>query len=146
MHRFLTFLLAAGLCACSKGKAQPEATTALGEPVGTNIDANAKMPATSIAFAVTKGQDPVPMLPKIVTAVSQAIMACPAIVDEAKASPADVVPVDFAIEGGKVKPVSRPASEATKGRECLAQAMLGKELGPATTPKLDGRVEIKLTP
>jgi hypothetical protein len=143
--RFFAFLLVAA-AACSKDKAAPQATTALGEPIGAQVPATAKMPALAIAFAVTKGHDPVPMLGALVSAVSQSVMACPAFVEEAKASSADITAVDFAIEQGKVKPVPRPASEATKGRECLAAALTGKELGAATTPKIDGRAEIKLTP
>jgi hypothetical protein len=143
--RSLAFLLLAA-AACSKDKPAPQGTTALGEPIGAQVPATAKMPSLAIAFAVTKGHDPVPMLGPLVTAVSQSVMACPAFVEEAKASASDVIAVDFAIEQGKVKPVPRPASEATKGRECLASAMTGKELGAAATPKMDGRAEIKLAP
>jgi len=146
MRNFAFLFVALSALACSKDKAAPQASTALGEPIGANVPATPKMPALSIAFAVTKGHDPVPMLGPLVSAVSQSVMACPAFVEEAKASSADVTAVDFAIEAGKVKPVPRPASEASKGRECLASAMNGKELGATTTPKIDGRAEIKLTP
>ena len=135
--------------ACSKDKASPSSTSkvgTLGEPIGAELAATPKLPALSIAFAVTKGADPVPMLSSLVTAVTQSIVGCPDFVTEARKSQSDVIAVDFTVEQGKIKPAPRPASEATAGRECLSKALDGKQLAAADSPKLDGRTEIKVTP
>lgn len=135
------------LVACSKDKpsgGNASRMGALGDPIGAEIQASAKAPAMSIALAITKGQDPVPMLPKLVSAVAQSAAQCPAFVAEAKEPATDVVAVDFTVEQGKLKPLPRPASEATAGRTCLGTQLEGKELAAADTPKLEGRAEIKL--
>ncbi len=144
----LGLVLVSGAFACSKDKASSSTSKAgtLGEPIGAEMERSAKLPAMSIAFAVTKGVDPVPMLSKLVTAVSQSIAGCPDFVAEAQKSQSDVIAVDFTVEQGKIKPASRPASEATAGRECLSKALDGKDLAATDTPKLNGRAEIKLTP
>ncbi len=129
--------------ACSKDedkKANANTTTAaLGEPIGAEVPASGKMPALSLALAVSKGQDPVPVLPHVVGVVSTAVGGCPDFVAEDK----EVVAVNFTVEHGKMKVA--PRSDST-GIKCLVAALDGKDVGGTNTNVAAARVEIKLPP
>jgi hypothetical protein len=132
--------LALAGAACSKkdgggSTAAAQKGPELGEPVGAQIGAHGKVPAMEIAFALGKGIDPAPLLPKVVSAVSAAIGQCPAFVEEDKDA---ITAIDFTVEAGKLKPV--PRTDRSAGAQCIAGALDGKDIGTASK---DARVEIK---
>jgi hypothetical protein len=135
VDRFALMLVATAALACQKEKAS---APQLGEPVGAQVPARPNLPAFSIAFAVTKGSDPVPLLAPLVTAVSNAAAGCPALPKEATDN---ITAVDFTIAHGKMK-VPPPS---TAGGKCLASALDGKDLGAADAAPLDARLELKIT-
>jgi hypothetical protein len=120
---------------CSKSKPPP---AQLGEPVGAQVPARASLPAFSIAFAVTKGKDPIPLLAPLVSAVSSATAGCPTLAADAKD---EITAFDFKIDKGKMQVPPRPTPA---GAKCLSSALDGKDLGAADTT-LDARVELKMT-
>lgn len=131
--------LTAGAVACSKDK-EAKAETALGDPIGAEVQASGNVPALSLALAVGKGQDPVAHLPHIVGAVSAAVGGCPAFVTEQKES---ITAVPFTLEKGKMR--VEPTTE-TAGLQCLASALDGKDIPSATSPDpIRGRVEIRMS-
>ena len=127
--------------ACSKDedKKKPSPIADLGEPIGADVPAKGDVPAISLALAVSKGQDPVTLLPHVVSAVATAVNGCPDFVREDK----DVTAVTFSLENGKMKVPPRDESPGTK---CLAAALNGKDGGPAGSNVPSARVEIKLPP
>src|SRR5262245_31695305 len=93
---------------CDKGKSVNKDNPAgeLGEPIGAEVPGKGNIPPLALALAVSKGQDPVVLLPKVVGAVSSAVSACPAFVAEGKES-ADVAAFSFNLEAGKLMVASR---------------------------------------
>lgn len=123
--------------ACTKDK--PEAAAPqLGEPIGAQVPARGETPAMTIAFAVAKGSDPVPLLAPLVSAVAAATSACPAFAKEAERG---VTAIDFTVEGGKMKVPGRPDPA---GAKCLAATLDGKDLGSPSPSALSARIELKV--
>jgi hypothetical protein len=125
------------LTGCQKDKPSAQATQ-LGEPIGAQVPARGDAPPITIAFAVAKGSDPVPLLPPLVSAVAGAMSGCPAFPKEAERG---VTAIDFTIEGGKMKVPGRPESP---GAKCLATALDGKDLGAPSATPLGARIELKV--
>lgn len=131
--------------ACAKDKdkdKQPDAVQ-LGEPIGAEVQAKGSVPALSLAVAVSKGQDPVPLLPQLVSGVSSAVAGCPAFVSESEKDNENVTAFDFTVTGGKMKIAPKP--EASSGVTCVTTALEGKDVGAKDVASLAGRVEIKLS-
>lgn len=137
-----TLLVIVGACKdkdVEKKSSTPPAPD-LGEPIGAELPAKGTTPAMSLAIAVTKGQDPVAVMPKVVGNVSTAVSGCPSFVTEEKEN---IVAINFTIEGGKMKPLPRAANESA-GVKCVVAALDQKEAGVATLPNMNGRVEVKI--
>lgn len=139
-------LCALGLLAllgCSKDKdkdVKPGSTPPapdLGEPIGAELPERGATPSLSLAIAVSKGNDPVAVMPKVVGHVSSAVAACPAFVSEEK----DIVALNFTTADGKMKMLPRAAND-NEGVKCVSAALDGKEIGTPST--MNGRVEIKV--
>jgi hypothetical protein len=145
LPRRSTILVAAAILllpAC-KGESKGDAARgpqSYGEPIGARVDAAGEVPAFEMAFAVTKGRDPQPLLSPLVSTMTAAVKGCPDFVAEAKSG--DAAGLDFSLEGGAVKLREQEAN--TNGARCLTKAMAGKGLLPANTPPVDVRVEIRL--
>src|SRR5262245_37506945 len=100
----VAFAALASLAGCQKDKPSTQATQ-LGEPIGAEVPARGDAPPITLAFAVAKGSDPVPMLAPLVSAVAGAMSGCPTFAKEAERG---VTAIDFTIEGGKMKVPGRP--------------------------------------
>ena len=124
------------------------------------VQAKGNVPAFSLALAVSRGRDPVSLLPQLVGAVSGAVTSCPAFVAEEKES---VTALNFTVTGGKMKVT--PRLDPSAGVKCLVSTLDGKDVsggdrmlppsrvvgaephdvGPLNaTSSLDGRLEIKI--
>jgi hypothetical protein len=140
----LALVLLLPLAACKDKEIEKKNSTPpspdLGEPIGAELPAKGTTPAMSLAIAVTKGQDPVAVMPKVVGNVATAVNGCPSFVTEEKEN---IVAINFTIEGGKMKPLPRAANESA-GVKCVVAALDQKEAGAATLPNMNGRVEIKV--
>jgi len=138
---FLVLALCCSALACSKDKDKPRDTREeLGEPIGAQVPASGKLPSLTIALAVSKGQDPVPMLAPFVDAVTKAAIACPDFTADVVGKPQEPAGIEFVVEGGKLKLTGK--SDPTPPAKCFAAALEGKTVGPATMPRTSGRSEI----
>ena len=124
---------------CSKDGANEKPTAQLGEAIGANIDARGNVPAMSVALALAPGKDPIKYLPKVVSAVSNSVGACPAFIAEEKDG---VTGVPFSVNAGKIAP--KPVEYLSDGSKCVFGALKDRDIGDATETGFDGRVEIKL--
>lgn len=128
------------LVACSKDKPPADQGPQLGEPIGAEIQGRTNMPALSLALAVSQGQDPVPILPKVVTAVANAVKDCP---EFSKDDDKENVTAFAFASGADGKIKVTPRSNERPGVKCVATALDGKDIG--TTAALEGRIELKLS-
>ena len=141
MRRCFLVLALCGALACSKDKDKARDTREeLGEPIGAQVPASGKLPSLTIALAISKGQDPVPMLSRFVDAITKAAIACPDFTAEVVGKPKEPAGIEFVVEGGKLKLTGK--GDPTPPARCFASALEGKEVGPATMPRLSGRSEI----
>ena len=121
--------------ACQKEKSE---APQLGEPIGAQVPARGEAPPLSIAFAVARGHDPVPLLAPLVGVVSSAAAGCSTLAKETADGP---IAVEFQIEQGKMKVPPRPSPP---GASCLTTALDGKALGTPEANPLAARVELKM--
>jgi hypothetical protein len=135
---FAGFSIVLALGGCDRDKSSE--LSQLGEPIGAQLQADGNVPALSLAFAVSKGQDPVPLLPHIVGAVATAVRRCPAFAVEEKAT---ITTLAFTVENHTMKLGPRP--EAPPGVRCVASALDGKDIASAPARLLNGRIEIMIS-
>lgn len=110
-----------------------------GEPIGARVEGKGDVPTFEVAFAVTKGRDPAPLLGPLTGALSKAIAECPAFVVESAGE--KVTAVQLSVDKGKAKVA--PYKDPTPGVQCVAGKLEGKELASETFPGLDARAEIR---
>jgi hypothetical protein len=124
--------------ACKKPSTEESAPSAkdYGAPIGVKVEGK---PTFEVAFAVTKGRDPEPLLGPLVSALSKAVSSCPTLVEESKTL--GITAVQFALDKGKAKVA--PYKEPTAGTTCLVANLDGKELAKDSFPPLEARAEIR---
>ncbi len=143
---FAALSIASAVVACKKDDATPQdapkapVAADFGEPIGARVEGTGTTPTFEVAFAVTKGRDPGPLLGPLTGALSKAIANCPAFVVESAND--QVTAVQLSVHKGKAKVA--PYKDPTPGAQCVAGALEGTELAKETFPDLDARAEIRL--
>jgi hypothetical protein len=141
-HSSLVILLAlsCGAAACD-GSSRPESNgrRQYGEPVGIRVEARGAVPALSVAFAVTKGRDPTPLVGPLATALYGAAVACPVFVSAMTAG--KTVRLELAAEKNALVALGARPDEV--GGMCMTAALGGKPVILDKADPLDVAIELK---
>ena len=142
---WVTLLFALSIASSSVGacdsKPTPEARAGhqYGDAVGIRLDAHGPVPALAVAFAVTKGRDPSPMVGPLATALYAAALACPAFVSAVSAG--KTTRLELGAEHNALEALGARADEV--GGPCMTAALGGKAVTMDRPEGMDVAIELR---
>jgi hypothetical protein len=136
-----SLLAASAVTACdAKEKAASKAGRQYGEPIGIRLDAHGAVPALAVAFAVTKGRDPSPIVGSLAGAVYAAAVACPAFVSAVTTG--KTTRLELGAEKNVLEALGARADDV--GGPCMTAALGGKPITMDRPDPMDVAIELRL--
>jgi hypothetical protein len=137
----LGVLAATSVVGCdSTEKHASKAGRQYGDPIGIRLDAHGSVPALAVAFAVTKGRDPSPIVRSLAGAVYAAAVACPAFLSAVTAG--KTTRLELGAEKNVLEALGARADEV--GGPCMTAALGGKPVTMDRPDPMDVAIELRL--